>query len=68
MKARDVMTSPVVTVTPATSVKEVARLFLECQISAVPVVDEQGTIVGIVSEGDSSIAVKFQPNGGANGG
>ena len=52
MKARDVMTSPVVTVTPATSVKEIARLFLECRISAVPVVDEQGTIVGIVSEGD----------------
>jgi CBS domain-containing protein len=52
MKARDVMTSPVITVKPNTSVKEVARLFLERRISAVPVVDDQGTIVGILSEGD----------------
>ena len=52
MKARDVMTSPVITVKPNTSVKEVARLFLERRISAVPVVDDQGAIVGILSEGD----------------
>lgn len=52
MKARDVMVSPVVTVKPSATVKEVARLFLRRQISAVPVVDEQGKLVGIVSEGD----------------
>ena len=32
--------------------KDVAKLFLEHRISAVPVVDDQGKIVGIVSEGD----------------
>ncbi len=52
MKARDVMTSPVVTVKPTASVKDVARLFLERRISGVPVVDDQGELVGIVSEGD----------------
>jgi CBS-domain-containing membrane protein len=52
MKARDVMTSPVITVKPTTSVKEVARLFLERRISAVPVVDNQGNVIGMVSEGD----------------
>jgi CBS domain-containing protein len=52
MKARDVMTSPVVTVKPTASVKDVARLFLERRISGVPVVDDQGKLVGIVSEGD----------------
>jgi CBS domain-containing protein len=52
MKARDVMTSPVVTVKQTSSVKDVARLFLERRISAVPVVDDQGKLVGIVSEGD----------------
>lgn len=52
MKARDVMTSPVVTVKPTTSVKEVAGLFLERRISGVPVVDDQQKLVGIVSEGD----------------
>src|SRR3974390_3924757 len=52
MKARDVMTSPVVTVKPTASVKELARLFIDRHISAVPVVDDQGKLVGIVSEGD----------------
>jgi CBS domain-containing protein len=52
MKARDVMVSPVVSVKPSASVKEVAKLLLERRISAVPVVDDQGEVVGIVSEGD----------------
>lgn len=52
MKARDVMTSPVITVKPSSSVQDVARLFLERQISAVPVVDDQDKLIGIVSEAD----------------
>ena len=52
MKAQDVMTLAVFTVKPITSVKDVARLFVERRISAVPVVDDQRKIVGIVSEGD----------------
>jgi CBS domain-containing protein len=52
MKARDAMVSPVVTVKPSATVKEVAKLLLEQRISAVPVVDDQGKVVGIVSEGD----------------
>jgi CBS domain-containing protein len=52
MKARDVMVSPVITMKPSSSVKEVAKTFLERRISAVPVVDDQGKLVGIVSDGD----------------
>lgn len=52
MKARDVMVSPVITVSPHASVKAVAKTFLERHISAVPVVDEKGKLVGIISEGD----------------
>jgi CBS domain-containing protein len=52
MKAHDVMTTPVVTVKSTASVKDVARLFLERKVSAVPVVDNQGKLVGIISEGD----------------
>jgi CBS domain-containing protein len=52
MNARDVMVSPVITVKPYSSVKEVAKTLLEKHISAVPVVDDAGTLVGIVSEGD----------------
>jgi CBS domain-containing protein len=52
MRAKDVMTTPVLTVTPDTPVKEVARLLVERKISAVPVVDEFDGLVGIISEAD----------------
>ena len=52
MKAHDVMVSPVITVKPSSSVKEAAKIFLERRISAAPVVDDQGKLVGIISEGD----------------
>ncbi len=52
MKARDVMTSPVITVPASASVKDVAKVLLQNHISAVPVVDDRGELVGIVSEGD----------------
>lgn len=52
MKARDVMSSPVVTVLASTSVKDLARLMMTKGISGVPVVDAKGQLVGIVSEGD----------------
>jgi CBS domain-containing protein len=52
MQARDVMTAPVLTVTTDVTVREVARLLLERRISAVPVVDGDGILLGIVSEGD----------------
>ncbi|SRR6266508_4357339 len=52
MKARDVMVSPVITVKPSSSVQEAAKTLLENRISAVPVLDDAGKLVGILSEGD----------------
>lgn len=52
MNAREVMTTEVLTVTADTSVREIASLLLERRISAVPVVDADRRVVGIVSEGD----------------
>jgi CBS domain-containing protein len=52
MDAFDVMTASVVTVRPDTSTQAIASLLLEHGISAVPVIDESGEIVGMVSEGD----------------
>lgn len=52
MRTADIMTTPVVTVTPETNVQEVARLLLDNRISAVPVVDGEGRVVGMLSEGD----------------
>lgn len=52
MQAKDVMTIDVETVTPDTEVGEIARRLIARNISAVPVVDSNGKVVGIVSEGD----------------
>lgn len=52
MQAKDVMTSPVATVSLDTTVIEIAKGLLARKISAMPVVDAEGRVVGIVSEGD----------------
>ncbi len=52
MQAKDVMTTGVITVEPEMTVREIAAVLADNGISAVPVVDEAGTILGIVSEGD----------------
>jgi CBS domain-containing protein len=52
MLAADVMTPSVITVAPGDSVKDVARLLLQKQISGAPVVDSRGAVVGVVSERD----------------
>ena len=52
MKASDVMVTEVITVTPGTRVEQIAETLLANHISAVPVVDEAGSVLGIVSEGD----------------
>ncbi len=52
MQARDVMSTPVISVTEETSVADVARLLLRHGISAVPVLGTDGRLLGIVSEGD----------------
>lgn len=52
MLAREVMTPNPIAVPATTTVEECARLLLEKRISAVPVVDATGGVIGIVSEGD----------------
>jgi CBS-domain-containing membrane protein len=52
MQAKDIMARDVITVSEASAVKDVASVLLDRGISAVPVVDASGRMVGIVSEGD----------------
>ncbi|WP_439400085.1 CBS domain-containing protein (plasmid) [Bradyrhizobium sp. PMVTL-01] len=52
MQARDVMVSPVITVDASATIREVAQLLLARRISAVPVVNADNKILGIVTEGD----------------
>jgi CBS domain-containing protein len=52
MQARQIMTTPVLTVLPDTTVREAATMLLEHRITAAPVLDAGGELIGIVSEGD----------------
>lgn len=52
LTARDLMTPDVVSVPPETAVVAVARLLAERGISAVPVLDKAGAVLGIVTEAD----------------
>jgi CBS domain-containing protein len=52
MRASDVMSTNVVTVSPEATVQELAALMGQFGISGVPVVDADKKLVGIISEGD----------------
>ena len=52
MKAKDVMTHCVVTITPEATVVDAIGRMLSHQVSGMPVVDAKGRLVGVVSEGD----------------
>jgi len=52
MRAHQIMTRSVATVTPDTTILEAANIMLRRHVSALPVLDRAGKLVGIVSEGD----------------
>ncbi|WP_024874411.1 CBS domain-containing protein [Saccharomonospora piscinae] len=52
MRAKDIMSSPVVTVSPGDPVKRAARLLAEHGFTALPVVDDANRVIGIVTEAD----------------
>ncbi len=52
MRAHQIMTRAVVTVTPDSTILEAADIMLKHHVSGLPVVDAAGKLVGIVSEGD----------------
>jgi CBS domain-containing protein len=52
LRAKDIMTTRVITVAPETGISEVAKTLLEKRINGVPVVDADGRLVGIVCQSD----------------
>ena len=52
MRAHQIMTRPVISITPETTIVDAANTMLQKHISGLPVVDATGKLVGIVSEGD----------------
>lgn len=49
---KDVMTTQVITVTPETPLRDLAAILAENNINGVPVVDDQGRVLGVVCESD----------------
>jgi CBS domain-containing protein len=52
MKTSEIMTRDIVSIAPGASLREAIRLMLEQRISGLPVVDGEGRLVGILTEGD----------------
>jgi len=61
MRVDDVMTTDVATVAPGASLKDVARILVERDISGVPVVDADGDVLGVVSEADLLAKERAEP-------
>ena len=52
LTAKDIMTTEVITVKPDTSIEDLASILVKYGISGVPVVDDAGSLYGIVTEND----------------
>lgn len=52
LKAKDVMVHEPVCVEPSTTIRQLARVFEENEISGAPVVDQEGKVIGVVSKTD----------------
>ena len=52
IKARDIMTTEIITVSPETEIAQAARLLLEKRINGAPVVNKNGQLVGIICQSD----------------
>ncbi len=63
MRVEEIMTKDVITVSPKTPIHEAAELMIDHGVSGLPVVDDAGSVVGIVSEGD--LILREKPRGRA---
>lgn len=52
LRAKDIMTREVISVTPETLITEVARVLLENRVNGTPVIDENKRLVGIICQSD----------------
>lgn len=60
-RVSDVMTTPVVAAGPATDIRRIARVMLDHDVSGVPIVNDAGRLVGIISHSDILHAVVTNP-------
>ncbi len=58
MKVKDIMIEKVITANPNASVKDVMEIFVEKKIGGLPICDADGTLLGVVSDGDIIRTIK----------
>lgn len=68
MRARELMSTPVVTIHPEASLKDLAELMVAHRVSGVPVVDRGGMLIGVVSESDVMEKIDGAAGADAEGG
>ena len=61
LKAKDIMTKKIIKVTPETDTSQAAKLLLDNRINGVPVINESGTLVGILCQSDLIVQQKNIP-------
>lgn len=61
LKAKDIMTREVITISPDTEIAQVAKLLLTKRINGVPVVNDTGELLGILCQSDLIIQQKNIP-------
>ena len=61
LKVKEIMTTDVISVAPQTEIVQAAKILLRERINGVPVVDEEGTLVGILCESDLIMQQKKFP-------
>jgi CBS domain-containing protein len=62
--ARDIMKSPVTTVSPTSTLEEAATLMITHSVDCLPVVDGDGKVVGVLTETDYMPKASLRPMGG----
>ena len=67
MHVQELMTTPVLSIGPEASLKDVAEIFVERGISGLPVCDVENHVVGVISEGDI-LYKEHDPSTGRKGG
>ena len=68
MRATDVMSTPVVAAGPRITVQHVARMMINHRVSGIPIIEEDGQLIGIITEGDCCFGLKLAPSGSAPAG
>ena len=61
MIAKDLMTWPVITIEETATVGDAAKLMLDRDVSALPVMNSSGQVVGILTHSDFGLSPKFRP-------